>query len=292
MNGDPFPTTYYLTCPHLVAAVSRLEAAGGVERWSAEVAQDEELRPTWRRRPRRNVGSATTLAGSRRGVDAGASLDWGIGGSRRPEQLKCMHAHVAFALANPGYRIGELMLAEVPERWPGDRCCTQGTRDERRSRRQPAASGRAASRRYGQALRETRPPRAARGPVRRSHGGAPPPGRRHLHAARARSRVRSTPTCGRCRRSRNRCPRPGGRAPCRWSATLPSTRTRAGRLTTPRERDSGSSTPGRDAARGRVASSWRRRSSSSSCSGSRSARRSTTAHRRPRPRPTCARSSR
>ena len=33
-EGGPFPTTYYLTCPHLVAAVARLEAAGGVERWS------------------------------------------------------------------------------------------------------------------------------------------------------------------------------------------------------------------------------------------------------------------
>jgi hypothetical protein len=32
--GDPFPTTYYLTCRHLVAAVARLEAAGGIERWS------------------------------------------------------------------------------------------------------------------------------------------------------------------------------------------------------------------------------------------------------------------
>ena len=35
-EGEPFPTTYYLTCRHLVAAVSRLEAAGGVERWSAQ----------------------------------------------------------------------------------------------------------------------------------------------------------------------------------------------------------------------------------------------------------------
>ncbi|MBA2383067.1 MAG: DUF501 domain-containing protein, partial [Actinobacteria bacterium] len=34
-DGKPFPTTYYLTCPQLVAAVARLEAAGGVERWSA-----------------------------------------------------------------------------------------------------------------------------------------------------------------------------------------------------------------------------------------------------------------
>src|SRR5436190_12333684 len=42
-TGEPFPTTYWLTCPHLVAAVSRLEAAGGVERWSEAVEQDAEL---------------------------------------------------------------------------------------------------------------------------------------------------------------------------------------------------------------------------------------------------------
>src|SRR5690349_12851721 len=39
-DGEPFPTTYYLTCRHLVAAVSRLEAAGGVERWSDAVSAD------------------------------------------------------------------------------------------------------------------------------------------------------------------------------------------------------------------------------------------------------------
>src|SRR5205814_533089 len=42
-RGEPFPTTYYLTCPHLVAAVSRLEAAGGVDRWSRAAAEDPEL---------------------------------------------------------------------------------------------------------------------------------------------------------------------------------------------------------------------------------------------------------
>ena len=43
VDGAPFPTTYYLTCRHLVAAVSRLEAAGGVERWSDAVAADDAL---------------------------------------------------------------------------------------------------------------------------------------------------------------------------------------------------------------------------------------------------------
>src|SRR5215213_6631758 len=42
-TGSPFPTTYYVTCRALVAAISRLEAAGGVERWSAAAAADPAL---------------------------------------------------------------------------------------------------------------------------------------------------------------------------------------------------------------------------------------------------------
>jgi len=42
-NGEPFPTTYYLTCTYLVAALARLEAAGGVERWSRLVGEDADL---------------------------------------------------------------------------------------------------------------------------------------------------------------------------------------------------------------------------------------------------------
>ena len=42
-DGEPFPTTYYLTCPRLVAAIARIEAAGGVERWSREAAEDPVL---------------------------------------------------------------------------------------------------------------------------------------------------------------------------------------------------------------------------------------------------------
>lgn len=132
-SGEPFPTTYYLTCPHLVAAVSRLEAAGGVERWSAEVARNPELAASLatatdvQRRVRRE------LAAGRCGADAGASLELGIGGSRNPAQLKCLHAHIAFALAQPGYGMGERMLAELgADPWPA-RCCTSATSGSPRS---------------------------------------------------------------------------------------------------------------------------------------------------------------
>lgn len=123
-DGAPFPTTYYLTCRHLVAAVSRIEAAGGVERWSAAVAADPELRAAVERANELQRAVRHELAGARRGEDDGASLDLGIGGTRKAERLKCLHAHVAFALAHPGYALGEGVLAELPEQWPADRCCS------------------------------------------------------------------------------------------------------------------------------------------------------------------------
>jgi hypothetical protein len=109
-DGKPFPTQYYVTCPHLVAAISRLEAAGGVERWSRAAAEDDELAQSL----------ADAQAEQRR---LRPEIDAGIGGSTRTGSLKCLHAHAAFALARPGYELGDRMLAELPAIWP-DSCCT------------------------------------------------------------------------------------------------------------------------------------------------------------------------
>jgi hypothetical protein len=104
--GEPFPTTFWLTCPQLVAAVSRLEAAGGVERWTQRVAEDPEL-------------SASLEQGHAEQRALRPELDLGIGGARPGARtLKCLHAHVAFALARPGYALGERILAEVEPPWP------------------------------------------------------------------------------------------------------------------------------------------------------------------------------
>ena len=121
--GEPFPTSYYLTCRHLVAAVSRLEAAGGVERWGDAAEHDPELGESLRRATEEQRALRRELSGDRTGTDGGASLALGIGGSARPERLKCLHAHVAFALARPGYELGERILAEVDRRWP-EECCS------------------------------------------------------------------------------------------------------------------------------------------------------------------------
>src|SRR5205085_3554274 len=108
--GAPFPTTYYLTCPYLVAAVSRLEAAGGVERWTAAAQEDPELAAS-------RAAADREQRAIRRGLAVGRehpSLDSGVGGSSRAGSLKCLHAHAAFALARPGYEPGDRIVA-APE---------------------------------------------------------------------------------------------------------------------------------------------------------------------------------
>jgi hypothetical protein len=121
--GNPFPTTYYLTCRYLVAAVARLEAAGGIERWGDLAAADELLSASLRRATEDQRVVRRELAAGRVGREGGTSLNLGIGGTARPERLKCLHAHVAFALARPGYELGEKILAEIVPTWP-DRCCS------------------------------------------------------------------------------------------------------------------------------------------------------------------------
>lgn len=121
--GEPFPTTYYLTCPHLVAAVARLEAAGGVERWTERASAEPALRSSLEQATELQRRLRHSLATGVPGRDDGTSLDLGIGGAARPERLKCLHAHVAFALAQPGYLLGERVVAELEPLWP-ERCCS------------------------------------------------------------------------------------------------------------------------------------------------------------------------
>ena len=123
-DGEPFPTTYYVTCRHLVAAISRLEAGGGVERWTRAAVDDPVLAASRARADDEQRAIRHRLAGSETGPDAGASLDLGVGGAGRSGSLKCLHAHAAFALANPGYELGERIVAELDPLWP-ERCCTE-----------------------------------------------------------------------------------------------------------------------------------------------------------------------
>jgi hypothetical protein len=113
-DGRPFPTTYYLTCPWLVAGIARLEAGGGVARWGRAAAADPQLA--------KSLADADAEQRATR-----PELDVGIAGTRSPGALKCLHAHAAFALARPGYLLGERILEEAGETWCPDGRCAAAT---------------------------------------------------------------------------------------------------------------------------------------------------------------------
>jgi len=120
-GGEPFPTTYYLTCPHAVSAVSALEDAGGVERYQRLADEDAVLGRSYRDGAQRQHSLRRPAPVM---LDGGASLALGIGGTACDGAIKCLHAHAAFALAQPGYLLGDAVLAEAAPVFPAGGCCS------------------------------------------------------------------------------------------------------------------------------------------------------------------------
>ena len=102
-SGEPFPTTFYLTCPAAVAAIGRLEDGGGVGRYQRLIAEDPQAGESYRQ--------ATELQRSLRAPaprmpDDGRPFAWASAAPPAQGAVKCLHAHAAFALGAPGYALG------------------------------------------------------------------------------------------------------------------------------------------------------------------------------------------
>jgi hypothetical protein len=108
-SGRPFPTAFYLTCPHLVKRIDRLEAGGGVRRYEQAMVDEPELR------------AATDAANARHRELDGRGAN--IAASSTLEHLKCLHAHAAFELAAGDHPLGQRVLAEAAPRWCDDARC-------------------------------------------------------------------------------------------------------------------------------------------------------------------------
>jgi hypothetical protein len=102
-----------------------VESWAGVRRFADRLRREKDLARSVTvavgsaRRRRRALAAAYGLSM----LDDGASLRTGIGGVADARTLKCLHAHAAHALARPGYRLGEEVLAEAGALWCSDRRC-------------------------------------------------------------------------------------------------------------------------------------------------------------------------
>ena len=94
-NGTPFPTTYYLTHPQLVSAVSTLEASGLMTQMSERIASDEDLAA-------RYLAAHEAYLRDREELGHVDEID-GISAGGMPTRVKCLHVLVGHALAaGPG----------------------------------------------------------------------------------------------------------------------------------------------------------------------------------------------
>jgi len=116
-TGEPFPTTYYLTCPHLVQAISTLESAGEVERWASRLAAEPALAARMQAADAAYRNARATMS---EGGDACAGV--GIAGQRDARATKCLHAHVAASLAGIDDPVGHGVMATLEPECPDRRC--------------------------------------------------------------------------------------------------------------------------------------------------------------------------
>ena len=107
-DGTPFPTTYYLTCPRIVAAVSTLESVGVMAEMTARLEQDADLAARHRAAHEAYLADRAAL-----GVDVPEIA--GISAGGMPTRVKCLHVLVGHALAaGPGVNpMGDEALALI-----------------------------------------------------------------------------------------------------------------------------------------------------------------------------------
>ncbi len=104
VDGEPFPTLYWLTCVRASRAVGGLEAAGTMRELSDRLASDAEFREAF--------DAATAEYISRRDAHHRLEGAGGVGGGPS-DRVKCLHAHLAHHLVCGCNPVGEWVMGQI-----------------------------------------------------------------------------------------------------------------------------------------------------------------------------------
>ena len=116
-DGTPFPTTFWLACPHLCAAVAAAESAGEAACWSSRAAEDPSMLV--------KLLAADAVYRAARAIEGGGvdpCEGVGVAGQADPLVAKCLHARVAAAVAGLPDPIGRDLLSRGPRECADVRC--------------------------------------------------------------------------------------------------------------------------------------------------------------------------
>ena len=115
LEGDPFPTLYWLTCPLARIRVSRIEQRGGVREFTARLDSDPTFATAF-------AEAQTSYAAARAArLPSGSPvldrLRGGVGGAEGG--VKCLHAHYAHRRAGGENPVGAAIEGEVDVEFVG-----------------------------------------------------------------------------------------------------------------------------------------------------------------------------
>ncbi|MFW6034691.1 MAG: DUF501 domain-containing protein [Halothermotrichaceae bacterium] len=126
-NNKIYPTLYWLSCPYIVRAVSRLEDEGLVQEYTLILQEDEKFRgrlfnahqnyaqKRFAYLSEDNIEDLETISPDLVNV----IKESGVGGIREKEGIKCLHTHLADYLADGKNPVGRAVWSLL--RWPS-RC--------------------------------------------------------------------------------------------------------------------------------------------------------------------------
>lgn len=120
-DGSPFPTTFWLTCPRLVAAVHALESAGDSARFAQRAAREADLAAALL-----EADAAYRAARRAEGCGQDPCAAVGIAGQADPLAVKCLHARLAAHLAGVpdpiGAVVADLLSGTLADACADERC--------------------------------------------------------------------------------------------------------------------------------------------------------------------------
>lgn len=112
-DGTPFPTTFWLTCPALNAAIGTLEAQQQIAAANEALGEHPVLATAYAAAQERLIAFRDQLGG-------GDKLPGDPTAGGAPGHVKCLHTHVAHHLATGDNVVGERALDQArPVRCPG-----------------------------------------------------------------------------------------------------------------------------------------------------------------------------
>ncbi|MGC8544460.1 MAG: DUF501 domain-containing protein [Athalassotoga sp.] len=112
LDGKPFPTLYWLTCPFLRDEISKMESDGWIKRYEEMISKSSEFSNLQIKAHELAKKDVIDLL---QDDDLKIKFTGGMGGIRNFNHVKCLHMHVAYHLGGIENPVGRSVLSKISQ---------------------------------------------------------------------------------------------------------------------------------------------------------------------------------